>query len=71
MATTKIWPVRDNLARVVEYAENHLKTENPNAYSPQELEDLRNVLSYASNEDKTAKRQTVTKPTVFERVNKM
>lgn len=26
MATTKIWPIRENLASVVEYAENHLNT---------------------------------------------
>ncbi|MCL2426501.1 MAG: relaxase/mobilization nuclease domain-containing protein [Oscillospiraceae bacterium] len=60
MATTKIWPVRDNLARVVDYAENHLKTANPNAYTERELQDLRNVLSYADNSDKTAKQFLVT-----------
>ena len=46
MAKTKIWPVRDNLARVVEYAENHLKTANPEVYTAQELADLREVLDY-------------------------
>jgi len=60
MATTKIWPVRDNLARVVDYAENHLKTANPNAYTERELQDLRNVLSYADNPEKTAKQFLVT-----------
>ncbi|MCL2409965.1 MAG: relaxase/mobilization nuclease domain-containing protein [Oscillospiraceae bacterium] len=60
MATTKIWPVRDNLARVVEYAENHLKTANPNTYTARELADLRNVLDYAENTDKTAKQFYVT-----------
>jgi hypothetical protein len=60
MATTKIWPVRDNLARVVEYAENHLKTANPNAYTEQELRDLRDVLDYAADEDKTAQHFFVT-----------
>jgi len=52
-ATTKIWPVRDNLHRVLEYAENHLKTANPAVYKPQELEDLKAVLSYAADGKKT------------------
>ena len=60
MATTKIWPVRDNLARVVAYAENHLKTANPNVYTETELNDLRNVLGYAASDEKTAKQFYVT-----------
>jgi hypothetical protein len=60
MATTKIWPVRDNLARVLDYAENHLKTANPAAYSPQEIKDLREVLEYAANDRKTARQFYVT-----------
>ena len=44
MATTKIWPVKDSLARVVDYAQNPDKT----VYS-----DLRKVLHYAANEEKT------------------
>lgn len=44
MATTKIWPVKDSLARVVDYAQNPEKT----IYS-----DLWNVLHYAANEEKT------------------
>lgn len=44
MAVTKIWPVKDSLARVVDYAQNPDKT----IYS-----DLRNVLHYAANEEKT------------------
>lgn len=55
MATTKIWAVRDNLKRVLGYAENHLKTANPNVYTAKELKDLHNVLSYAVNNKKTAK----------------
>ena len=46
MATTKIWPVKDSLARVVDYAQNPDKT----IYS-----DLQNVLHYAANEEKTVK----------------
>ena len=60
MATTKIWPIRDNLSRVLDYAENHLKTANPNAYSQKELSDLREVLSYAANDQKTAQQFYVT-----------
>ena len=44
MATTKIWPVKDSLARVVDYAQNPDKT----IYS-----NLHNVLHYAANEEKT------------------
>ncbi len=44
MATTKIWPVKDSLARVVDYAKNPDKT----VYS-----DLQKVLHYAANEEKT------------------
>ena len=44
MATTKIWPVKDSLARVVDYARNPDKT----IYS-----DLQTVLHYAANEEKT------------------
>ena len=44
MAVTKIWPVKESLARVVDYAQNPDKT----IYS-----DLRAVLHYAANEEKT------------------
>lgn len=44
MAVTKIWPVKDSLARVVDYAQNPEKT----IYS-----DLQNVLHYAANKEKT------------------
>ena len=43
MATTKIWPVKDSLARVVDYAQNPDKT----IYS-----DLQAVLHYAANTEK-------------------
>ena len=46
MATTKIWPVKDSLARVVGYARNPDKT----VYS-----DLQTVLHYAANGEKTVK----------------
>lgn len=44
MATTKIWPIRDNLKRVVDYARNPEKTEN---------DDLKKTLHYAAQEKKT------------------
>ena len=47
MATTKLWPAKDSLARVVDYAQNPEKT----TYL-----DLRNVLHYAANEEKTVER---------------
>jgi len=60
MATTGIWPVRDNLKRVVEYAENHLKTENPTFYTPEKMRDLFDVLDYAANGEKTEMQYYVT-----------
>jgi len=48
MATTSIWEIRDNLSRVVSYAENPQKTV---------LSDLESVLHYAKNEEKTADEQ--------------
>ena len=60
MATTRIWHVRDNLARVLDYAENHLKTANPDLYTENELKDLRDVLGYTSGSEKTGKQYYVT-----------
>ncbi len=45
MATTKIWPVRDSLKRVVDYASNPEKTSE---------DDLASVIRYAMNGDKTS-----------------
>lgn len=44
MATTKIWPVRDRLKRLVDYANNPEKTE---------YKDLQNVIEYAGSSEKT------------------
>ena len=52
MATTKIWSIRDSLSRVVDYAENPDKTENPN-YSGTEIQGLYDVMNYAADEQKT------------------
>ena len=45
MATTKIWPVKDSLKRLVDYASNPDKTTD---------DDLAAVIKYAMNGDKTA-----------------
>ena len=45
MATTKIWPVRDSLKRVIDYASNPEKTSEA---------DLASVIRYAMNGDKTS-----------------
>ncbi len=44
MATTKIWPIKDNLKRVVDYARNPEKTG---------YDDLKKTLHYAAQEKKT------------------
>jgi len=44
MATTKIWPVRDSIKRVMDYASNPEKTSD---------DDLEAVIKYAMNGDKT------------------
>lgn len=44
MATTRIWPIHDNLKRVVNYAKNPNKTE---------FNDLRQALHYVENDKKT------------------
>ena len=49
LATTKIWPVRDSLRRVVDYTANPDKTE----YSG-----LAQALHYAENDAKTTLRET-------------
>lgn len=48
MAVTKIWPVKDSLSRVVDYAKN-----------PDKIicSDLQSVLHYAANEEKTVRGQ--------------
>ena len=52
IATTKIWSIRDSLSRVVDYAENPDKTENPN-YSGTEIQGLYDVMNYAADDHKT------------------
>lgn len=51
MATTKIWAVKDNLSRVIDYATNPEKT-NDESF---DFNSLENVIDYAANDDKTKK----------------
>lgn len=60
VAVTRIWPVRDNLKRVLEYADNHLKTANPAHYTPEEMRNLFDVLEYAKDGEKTERERFVT-----------
>lgn len=46
MATTKIWDVRGWIGKVIRYAENPEKTENPK-WSPTELEEMQDFMEYA------------------------
>jgi hypothetical protein len=58
MATTKIWSISDSLNRVVDYAGNPDKTENPN-YSYVEVQSMYDVMNYATNAHKTEMRYYV------------
>ena len=53
MAVTAIWPVRDNLKRVIRYASNLEKTED-------EMKDLHGALNYISQSYKTEEKRYVT-----------
>lgn len=52
MAVTKIWPVRGQLEKPLEYVKNTEKTENP-LFDYKALQALGDVMSYAVNEEKT------------------
>ncbi|SCI55883.1 Relaxase/Mobilisation nuclease domain [uncultured Flavonifractor sp.] len=58
MATTAIWKVKGNLGRVVGYAANPDKTENP-AFTAQDLQGLRDVMDYATQDYKTERQHYV------------
>lgn len=55
MATTAIWKVKGNLGRVVNYAANPEKT----TFSPAELQGLRDVMNYATQDYKTEEQRYV------------
>ena len=52
MATVGLWPVKNRLKEIIDYAENPDKTTDPKYLE----EDLYNALKYAENDDKTDKR---------------
>lgn len=58
MATTKIWDVRGWLGQVVNYVENPEKTENM-SLSEADIQGLRDVMNYATQDYKTEKRYYV------------
>ena len=58
MATTAIWKVKGNLGRVVGYAANPDKTENL-AFTAQDLQGLRDVMDYATQDYKTERQHYV------------
>ena len=58
MATTKIWDVRGRLDHVLTYAKNPDKTEVP--FTPGDLQALRDVMDYATNDFKTERQLFVT-----------
>lgn len=59
MATTKIWSVHGRIGNVIGYAENPDKTANP-SYTPADLQALRDVMNYATNDFKTERQFYVT-----------
>lgn len=55
MAATAIWKVKSNLGRVVDYAANPDKT----TFSPEDLQGLRDVMDYATQDYKTEEQRFV------------
>ena len=54
MATTSIWDVRGWIGKVILYADNPEKTQNPE-FNENDLQGLRDVMNYAVNDYKTEK----------------
>lgn len=54
MAVTKIWDVRGDLNKPLDYVKNQEKTNNPD-FRKSQLQALGDVMSYAKNEEKTEK----------------
>ena len=59
MAVTKIWPIKGRLCDVIDYTVNPEKTFNPE-YTFEELQELKDVIDYAMESDKTEKQFYVT-----------
>ena len=62
LATTKIWKVVKRMDHVIDYAEDESKTKNLEFKNNYEIlvDDLRDVIDYAKNSDKTEKEYFVT-----------
>lgn len=54
MAVSKLWPVSNNLSKVINYATNPEKT-GKDVYTEEQYQALKDVLSYAKDEEKTEK----------------
>lgn len=52
MAVSKLWPVTNNLSKVINYATNPEKT-SKDVYTEEQYQALKDVLSYAKDEEKT------------------
>jgi len=52
MAVSKLWAVKNNLGKVIDYANNPKKTRNPK-YTEEQYQALADVLTYAKDEEKT------------------
>lgn len=52
MAVSKLWSVTNNLTKVINYAANPEKTAADN-FTEEQYQALRDVLTYAKNEEKT------------------
>ena len=52
MAVSKLWPVTNNLNKVINYATNPEKT-SKDVYSEEQYQALKDVISYAKDEEKT------------------
>lgn len=59
MAVTKLWAVKTNLGKVIDYANNPNKTRNPK-YTEEQYQALADVLTYAKDEEKTEKQFLLT-----------
>ena len=54
MAVSKLWAVKSNLEKVIDYANNPKKTRNPK-YTEEQYQALADVIAYAKDEEKTEK----------------
>lgn len=58
MAVTKLWKIKGSIASPIKYIKNTDKTKNPN-FSQDDLQGLRDVMNYATNDFKTEKQYYV------------